>query len=396
MTRTATDGAAAGQAAPTWRMVRRQRVLLAVAVAAAVVCAGGLAASTLIKSPAQVAAEQSPPPASVLTAKVQSMTLTQAVTVRGTVTSPASTPVRALTSGAGGLRVVTATPKAAGDMVDSGQVMLEISGRPLFVLAGSRPAYRDLTVNTRGADVTQAQQNLVSLGLLDGAGVTGRFDWATQVAVARLYKDAGYETVGQGSSVSLPLSEYVFVADLPATVAKVAVGAGQTLASGDEPVMTLNTGELLVDAVVPSGQQVGLATGQGTQVTDDVAGKTVDGTLTAIGPYRQASSGAGDETSAQQAGYPVTIQPTAPLDASWLGANVLVRITGVSSDGPVLAVPATAVVSEASGDVAVFVRHADGSTERVAVRTGMVVDGMVEATPVVDGALAAGDDVVTG
>lgn len=396
MTGSASEDPAGSRAAPTWRMVRRQRILLVVAVMAAVVCAGGLAASTLIKSPAQVAAEQQPPPPSVLTAKVQSTTLTQAVMVRGTVVSPASTPVRALTSGADGPRVVTATPKAAGDPVDNGQAVLEVSGRPLLVLAGARPAYRDLAVNDRGADVAQVQQALVSLGLLDGERVTGRFDWATQVAVAALYNQAGYDTAGQGSSVSLPLSEYAFMASLPATVAELAVETGQTLASSDDPVLTLNTGDLLVDAVVPTGQQVGLAAGQTAQVSDDVADKTADGTLTAIGSYAPASAGADDGATAQQAGYPVTIRPAAPLDASWLGANVLVRITGVSSDGPVLAVPAAAVALGTSGDASVLVRRADGSTERVPVHTGMVVDGMVEVAAVVDGALAAGDDVVTG
>ncbi len=54
-------------------------------VVAAVVTAGGLWAATLIKSPAQVAADAAPPPPSVLTAPVENRVVSQTLTARGEV-----------------------------------------------------------------------------------------------------------------------------------------------------------------------------------------------------------------------------------------------------------------------------------------------------------------------
>lgn len=173
------------------RVVRRQRVFLVVAVVAALASVAGLMASTLVKSPAQRAAEQAPPAASVLTATVQEKVLSSVVAVRGAVS--ADTTVAVSASGAvrsGSVLAVTASPKKAGDVVAAGDVVSEISGRPVLALPGVIPAYRDLTPGMSGQDVVQLQNALKALGFADD-DVSGDFGRGTQRAVKQLYESRG-------------------------------------------------------------------------------------------------------------------------------------------------------------------------------------------------------------
>ena len=83
----ATDGSAESAilVAGLSKTVRRQRMFLVAALAAALAASSGLVASTLIKSPAQQAAETKPPKATVFTAAVVKKVLANAIVVRGTV-----------------------------------------------------------------------------------------------------------------------------------------------------------------------------------------------------------------------------------------------------------------------------------------------------------------------
>lgn len=395
--------------------VRRQRVFLLVALVAALLAIGGLIASTLVKSPAQLAAEQAPPAASVLTAEVRSLQLKQTVTVRATVEASASYKVRALGGTPSGARLVTRTPLEKGASVRSGQVGLEISGRPLFLMAGKIPAYRDLTVNAQGSDVDQLQQALVDTGDLSPDAATGVFDWSTQTAVARLYDRAGYSTAGKGNSISVPLSELVFIPSLPATVAKITSTTGAPLAATADPVIELNTGSPMVRAVVPSGERPGIKVGQSVVITDDLSGKQARGTVKEIGAYMGAGDKGSEPSSksltdggggaanpgqpqggSSEQGYPVVVATNEPLDASWLDLSVRAQILGAATPGKVLAVPSAAIATEANGTTSVLLRKHDGSRTAVPVRTGMISEGLVEVTPVKPGDLRAGDEVVTG
>jgi len=376
-------------------------MMLGIAVLAVVVSGGGLVASLHVKSPAQVASEQSPPAASILTAAVRSTPLVQSVSTRGTVTAPASTDVYALSTSSE-LRVVTATPVLAGASVSDGSVVLQISGRPLFAMTGAVPAYRDLVAGVHGPDVRQLQAGLVAAGLLPSRLASGKFDAATQAATARFYVQAGYDPNGKGSSVTVPVAEMVFVPTLPATVSSVNVVVGSVLSSQTDPVLSLSIGQPQIASIVPAGEQPGLAVGQVVRITDDVSGVEVSGRLASIGAFSDGKLAAGTDAGkipvgpVALAGYPCVISLDTLLDASWLGRNVRVQIVGAQTDGPVLVVPSSAVVVGPSGDAAVVVEGAGGSRTSVPVRTGMMVDGDVEVTATTAGSLVAGDTVVTG
>lgn len=178
---------------------RRQRVLLWVALAAALVSTGGLVASTLVKSPAQQAAEAAAPSASVLTAPVDDRVLANTVVTRGTVAASAQYEVTptGTTQGAN-TPVLTAVRTKVGGRVEPGSVLLEVSGRPLIVLQGAVPAYRDLKPNDDGNDVAQLQNALKQLGRYHGGDPAGHFGPGTKAAVTALYQGLGYDAPTTG------------------------------------------------------------------------------------------------------------------------------------------------------------------------------------------------------
>ncbi|MDV5147634.1 peptidoglycan-binding protein [Streptomyces sp. SBC-4] len=174
---------------------RRTRLWIgALVVGAVVLTAAGAFAGTVIKSPAQVAADAAAPPADVLTAPVERRVLQETVVLRGTVTAGQTVQVAPVVSGGeGGTPVVTKMPVAVGSAVRPGQVLLEISGRPLFVLPGRLPVYRDLKPGATGDDVAQLQTALAGLGFGRGRDPEGTYGEGTKAAVEAFYTAAGYD-----------------------------------------------------------------------------------------------------------------------------------------------------------------------------------------------------------
>ncbi len=73
--------------------------------------------------------------------------------------------------------------------------MLTASGRPVFVLQGKIPAYRDLVPGLSGNDVRQLEQGLERLGF-DPGPIDGTYDERTSAAVAQWYTSVGFEPFG--------------------------------------------------------------------------------------------------------------------------------------------------------------------------------------------------------
>ncbi|MFB7261214.1 peptidoglycan-binding protein [Streptomyces nojiriensis] len=177
-------------------LARGRRVMLALVGGAALMAVGGLLATTLVKSPAQVAAETGPPAQGPLTADVERRVLAQTVVMRGTVVADQSVAVspQGVRSGEGtGAALVTKLPLKAGDPVTAGQLIAEVSGRPVFTLHGAQPMYRDLKPGATGDDVAQLQRALRELGHGTGGDATGVFGAGTKAALAARYRAVGYE-----------------------------------------------------------------------------------------------------------------------------------------------------------------------------------------------------------
>jgi peptidoglycan hydrolase-like protein with peptidoglycan-binding domain len=73
--------------------------------------------------------------------------------------------------------------------------MLTASGRPVFVLQGEVPAYRDLVPGLAGDDVRQLESGLQRLGF-DPGPLDGTYDEQTSAAVSDWYAAAGFQPLG--------------------------------------------------------------------------------------------------------------------------------------------------------------------------------------------------------
>ncbi|MFF3214821.1 peptidoglycan-binding protein [Streptomyces sp. NPDC002886] len=179
------------------------------AVGAVIATLGGLGAALLVKSPAQVAADAAAPRADVLTATVEHRVLTSSVITRGQVVAGQTVEViPQVTAGAGAARpVITKLRVRAGDTVKAGQVLMEVSGRPVFVLEGSLPVYRDLSPGATGDDIAQLQRALKVLGHSSGPDAAGSFGAGTKAALNSFYKAVGYSPVSANAAEGDPVAE---------------------------------------------------------------------------------------------------------------------------------------------------------------------------------------------
>ncbi|QNE25909.1 peptidoglycan-binding protein [Streptomyces sp. INR7] len=175
---------------------RRHRWVGAVTGGAVLLTIIGVGASFVIKSPAQAAAEAGPPPMDVLTSRVEKKVLRDTLIVRGTASAAQTVQVAPSAGGEGAAAaVVTKLPLAQGSEAAAGRVLMEVSGRPLFVLPGKTPVYRDLKPGATGDDVAQLQRGLAAMGYGSGTDKAGQFGAGTKAALSAFYASIGYDAL---------------------------------------------------------------------------------------------------------------------------------------------------------------------------------------------------------
>ncbi len=135
------------------------------------------------------------------------------------------------------LNGLATTLPGIGRVVRQGQVLYRVDGKPVVLLYGRVPAYRELSRGLKGADVAQLNKAL-------GLGSSTYFGSATRDAVERLQDRLGVSQTGR-----LALGQAVF---LPGAARITAVGEGTVLggpvrpgavvlsATSDTPVVTIN------------------------------------------------------------------------------------------------------------------------------------------------------------
>jgi hypothetical protein len=174
---------------------KRIATLLGVLAIVAVAAIGGWVAGSWIESPADVAARTAAPAPSPILVPVEKRVLSSDIVTRGTarfgLPQPVSIAPSALKLDAGLITTmpIRNTPLAEGD------VMLTASGRPVFLVQGQTPAYRDMVPGTRGDDVRQLEEGLARLGF-DPGDADGVYDERTSQAVSRFYAAKGWEAFG--------------------------------------------------------------------------------------------------------------------------------------------------------------------------------------------------------
>lgn len=181
--------------------------LLALVVAAVVVAAGiGWYAGSQIRSPAEIAAEAEPPPPSNITIEVVREELSADIVTRGDIVF--DDPVSLSLSGSFAQQperlVVTESVEEDTELAE-GDVAVEVVGRPVFLLQGEIPMYRDLRPGATGDDVLQLEEALARLGHFAGEP-DETWDQMTGAAVAAWYEQAGYRPNGLSEEDEAALS----------------------------------------------------------------------------------------------------------------------------------------------------------------------------------------------
>ena len=174
----------------------RRQTTLGIGLAAVVVASGiGWFAGRQIQSPAEIAARTAPPKASLIAVPVEQRTLSSEVVVRGTVRFGAPQSVSLPTSPLKPGKSIVSTAPVKGAELTDGVVAFTVSGRPVFVMEGAQPAYRDMAPGTVGTDVQQLEAGLLRYGF-DPGPIDGVYDQQTEAAVAAWYQSAGYSPFG--------------------------------------------------------------------------------------------------------------------------------------------------------------------------------------------------------
>ncbi|HSL26514.1 MAG TPA: peptidoglycan-binding domain-containing protein, partial [Acidimicrobiia bacterium] len=148
--------------------MERRRVALLVVGSVVVSSVAGWVAGSQILSPAEAAARTAAPEPSAILVAAEERVLSADVVTRGTARfgSPQDLVMAAsaLKTDAG---IVARVPLVGAELTE-GDVAVTASGRPLFVLVGEQPVFRDMGPGIEGEDVRQLQEALTRLGFFAG------------------------------------------------------------------------------------------------------------------------------------------------------------------------------------------------------------------------------------
>jgi len=175
--------------------IKRTIVLFSVLGFAAVLAAVGWLVSLRIESQADVAARTAPPTPSPILVPVEQRVLSSNIVTRGTARFGLPQPISIAPSSLKPNTGLIATLPLPNTQFVEGDVILTASGRPLFVLQGKTPAYRDLIPGISGDDVLQLEEALKRLGFAPGR-VDATYSQKTSAAVAKWYKSKGWVPFG--------------------------------------------------------------------------------------------------------------------------------------------------------------------------------------------------------
>jgi peptidoglycan hydrolase-like protein with peptidoglycan-binding domain len=271
--------------------------------------------------------------------------------------------------------VITWLPAAGADL-GAGDTLLSINARPVALLNGATPAWRDLRAGMPdGSDVRQLESSLLALGYGTTSTTYPDAHWDARTTDA---VRAFQQKVGAAPDGVLSLGEVVFT-PTDVHVAKVDGHVGGTNDPAAPVVTVQSTDRVVILDVDPLKRD--LVT-QGAPVNVELpSGDPVHGTITSV-----------STTLTQNADgkniYQVTVTLDDPNQVKSLAlAPVTVHYVATVAK-QVLAVPVSSIIGVPGGGYAVTV-VAGSTTTRVPVELGTWGDGYVQVT----GDLDAGDSV---
>lgn len=260
---------------------------------------------------------------------------------------------------------------AVGDAVTKGQV-LATATNPSLTASIAAARNNDTIARTQEAQAKDA------------------YDAATTTDAIRQTKSAWLNAVNQRASARQSLLDLLatakrstLTAPAAGVVTAVNISAGADAPSGAAITIASDAYEVTADVVESDVTSMQLK--QPATVSVAAIGATLDGTVTAIAPTAESSSGNNSVVS-----YAVTVSLANPPKTIRAGMTADVTITTASATN-VLAVPAAAVRG-VRGNYSVLVMSAAGTPEARPVTVGLMTSSLVE----IQSGLNAGDVVVTG
>ena len=368
-----------------------------------------------VRTPQQVAADASPPPALPITAKVEKRPLSGSIILRAVVVPGATVDLKPSDALVAANPVVTGLPAAGADTVQTGSVLIEANGEPLIAMNWPFPAYRDIHSGDTGPDVVELQKTLRTLGY--SSSDTGVFDALTSRGVSQLYTDRGYTTPrgpaaltgdeavqgsdganansrtqasGQAAShqVYLPASNVQSIPNPSSRITSIPVQIGQKLSTPDLVLAKLDgKASTLLAATTPERASRIMPGNVGAlTVSDRNQQYAVKVTAVATSMEDVPSLGKGMRVDLDFAD-PAKAPPVSPNETT-----SKLEITTDEDSEPALVLPVTAIYSTQDG--ASYVIPASDPQSRIAVQVGKNVDGSVEVTG--NPGLKEGDQVILG
>ncbi|WP_371544366.1 efflux RND transporter periplasmic adaptor subunit [Streptomyces sp. NBC_00554] len=264
---------------------------------------------------------------------------------------------------------VTELPDA-GEEITRGRTLYEVDDRPVTLMYGATPAYRDLKPGVEGADVKALERNLDALGY-SGFTVDEEYTDATADAVEEWQEDRGLDETG-----AVELGRVVFA---PAAVRVDAVDAEEGAATGPGQKVLSYTGTTQVVTLELDTADQRLAK-KGTKVAVELPdGTSVEGRIEDVSTEIDPGDGGEQDPTTK-------VKVTVALDgakaqkaaASYVLAAVNVFFTAGERKN-VLTVPIAALVALPEGGFGVEVVRGS-TTAYVSVETGLFANGRVEIT----------------
>ncbi|MEV1238725.1 peptidoglycan-binding protein [Nonomuraea sp. NPDC049750] len=253
----------------------------------------------------------------------------------------------------------------SGDTVGRGKSLYRLDAKPVVLMYGTTPAYRDLRIGTEGKDVEQLERNLKALGY-DGFTVDDEYTDSTADAVREWQEDRNLDETGV-----VELGRVVFAAG-KVRVDSLEAEAGQPTAPGQKVLSYTGTDKVIT---VKLETKDGRVAKKGAKVSVKLPdGKTVSGKVTEVATIIEPGEGQGAEPETRvEALVSLGKQRAAKgLDQ----AAVDVTFTA-SKRKNVLTVPIAALVALQEGGYGVEVVEG-GKSRYVGVKTGLFSGGRVE------------------
>ncbi|AUH40004.1 peptidoglycan-binding protein [Streptomyces sp. CMB-StM0423] len=299
------------------------------------------------------------------TAAVTKQTLRATRTEDGELGYGPSTPVTGRLSG-----TFTALP-AEGKRIGRGGMLYELDNRPVVLMYGAKPAFRELATGVEGPDVEQLEANLLALGYT-GFTVDEEFSELTAEAVRQWQEDE--ELPGTGK---VELGRVVFAPGEVRVESRTAA-EGRQSGPGGEVLTYTGTAKAVTVELDSADRQLA---GKGTKVTvrlpDD---STAAGTVTDVSTEVQPATDKADAETKVNLVVGLEGAKAQKSAAAYEQAAVQVDFTtGTRRD--VLTVPVAALLVLPQGGFGVEVVDETTSTTRyVPVTTGLFAGGKVEVS----------------